>query len=60
MYPRKKVGTYSFWNYAVPPRTLMDSLHLEACFNKSGRIVASGMVLESAAQTSVRNFNFGE
>jgi hypothetical protein len=29
MYPRKKVGTYSFWNYAVPPRTLMDSLHLE-------------------------------
>jgi hypothetical protein len=29
MYPRKKVDTYSSWNYAVPPMTLMNSFHLE-------------------------------
>src|SRR5580704_3285995 len=29
MYPRKKVGVYSTWNYAVPPRALMNSFHLE-------------------------------
>jgi hypothetical protein len=29
MYPRKKVGTYFTWNYAVPPRALMNSFHFE-------------------------------
>ena len=29
MYPQKKVGTCFTWNYAVPPRALMNSFHFE-------------------------------
>jgi hypothetical protein len=29
MYPRKNVGRYSSWNYAVPPMVLMNSFPLE-------------------------------
>jgi hypothetical protein len=40
MYPRKKVGTYFTWNYAVPPRALMNSFHF---WNRRAKILCDNL-----------------